>query len=58
MRVWKLREVFESCRQTAGVGVGVKLARNLQQDAALGGAGDEIEGEKRVEGILGPRRGG
>ena len=50
--VGELGQVVEGRRESAVAGVGVELAGDLDQDAAIGGLGDQVDGEQRAEGVV------
>ena len=50
--IGQLGQAFEGADQPAGARVGLDPARLLDDDAALGDAGDDVEGYQGVEGIV------
>ena len=56
--VGELGQAVEGGGQRAVAGVGDDLAGELDQDAALGRLGDQVDGDQGVEGVLGAGRGG
>ena len=50
--VGELGQVVEGRGQVAVAGVGVELAGDLDQDAAVGGLGDQVDRQQRAEGVV------